>query len=155
MSTCNTFRYEAVCKDVADTDFRNDLNACKAHPLMRALRRGIGLYMDEVAFQAYKRAVMRLATEGKLAVVFSDESLAFGVNMPFRTCVFCGDMGGRLNSTLVQQMSGRAGRRGLDTQGHLVYAGATADFVQRMVISFIPALEGQDPRYLTMFLQDM
>ena len=75
--------------------------------------------------------------------------------MPFRTCVFCGDMGGRLNSTLVQQMSGRAGRRGLDTQGHLVYAGAKAEFVEKMVISKIPALEGQDPRYLTMFIQNI
>ena len=151
----SSVEYEAILKDVADNDFRRDKVAAKAHPLLRALRRGIGLYIDEVTFQAYKRCVMKLATKGKLAVVFSDESLAFGVNMPFRSCVFCGDMGGRLNATLVQQMSGRAGRRGLDTQGHLVYAGSRADFVERMVISIIPALKGSDPRYLTMFLQTM
>jgi hypothetical protein len=65
-----------------------------AHALIRGLRRGIGLYINDVSLATYKRVVQRLATRGKLAVVFSDESLAFGVNMPFRSCIFCGDMGG-------------------------------------------------------------
>jgi len=147
--------FEKILADVATTDFHGDLVRARAHPVMRALRRGIGLFVDEVTLQAYKRNVMRLATEGKLGVVFSDESLAFGVNMPFRACVFCGDMGGKLNTTLVQQMSGRAGRRGLDTQGHLVYAGASSSFVKSMLIAEIPAVKGQDPRYITMFLQSM
>ena len=55
--------------------------------------------------------------KGKLAVVVSDDSLAFGVNMPFRTCIFTGEMSGELTPLMAQQMSGRAGRRGLDTQG--------------------------------------
>ena len=64
-----------------------------------------------------------LVSLGKLGVVISDNSLAFGVNMPFRTCIFCGEMEGRLTPLMAQQMSGRAGRRGLDTQGNLIYAG--------------------------------
>ena len=87
------------------------------HALMRGLRRGIGLYINEVSSPSYRREVQRLASKGKLAVVVSDDSLAFGVNMPFRTCVFAGEMGGELTPLMAQQMSGRAGRRGLDTQG--------------------------------------
>jgi ATP-dependent RNA helicase DDX60 len=87
------------------------------HALMRGLRRGIGLYINEVSSPSYRREVQRLASKGKLAVVVSDDSLAFGVNMPFRTCIFAGEMGGELTPLMAQQMSGRAGRRGLDTQG--------------------------------------
>ena len=154
-SPISRLEFDEICKDVAENDFRRDLVKARRHPLLRALRRGIGLYIDEVTFQAYKRVVMRLATKGKLAVVFSDESLAFGVNMPFRTCVFCGDMGGKLNSIFVQQMSGRAGRRGLDTQGHIVFAGAKSQFIRDMVLSRIPAIKGCDPRYFTLFLPTM
>ena len=71
---------------------------------------------------------------GKLAVVVSDDSLAFGVNMPFRTCVFTGQMNGELTPLMAQQMSGRAGRRGLDTQGNLVYVGAPASFIRSLMI---------------------
>lgn len=89
------------------------------HALMRGLRRGIGLYINEVSSPAYRKEVQRLASKGKLAVVVSDDSLAFGVNMPFRTCIFAGEMNGELTPLMAQQMSGRAGRRGLDTQGNL------------------------------------
>jgi hypothetical protein len=53
---------------------------------------------------------------------------------------------------MLQQMSGRAGRRGLDTQGHLIYAGSSATFIRDIMLSKIPAVVGTDPRYLTMFL---
>jgi len=43
----------------------------------------------------------------------------------------------------------------LDTQGHLVFAGAEAEFVRNMVLSRIPAVKGPDPRYLTLFLQSL
>ena len=67
------------------------LDLVKRHALMRGLRRGIGLFIREVSFPAYRRAVMRLASKGELAVVISDDSLAFGVNMPFRT-LMCMDL---------------------------------------------------------------
>ena len=79
-------------------------------------------------------------------MVVSDDSLAFGVNMPFRTCVFTGEMNGELTPLMAQQMSGRAGRRGLDTQGNLVYVGSRASFIRSLMIgkvSNIPsAVEG-------------
>ena len=129
--------------------------AVLSHALMRGLRRGIALYIDEVSSPAYRRAVQRLASQGKLGVVISDDSLAFGVNMPFRTCVFCGEMEGQLTPLMAQQMSGRAGRRGLDTQGSLVYAGARASFIRSLMIGQVANITGTNypPRYESLFLQ--
>lgn len=128
-----------------------------SHALMRGLRRGIGLYIKEVSSPAYRREVQRLATKGKLAVVVSDDSLAFGVNMPFRTCVFTGEMNGELTPLMAQQMSGRAGRRGLDTQGNLVYVGSRSSFIRSLMIGKLSNITGagHPPRYETMFLQGM
>ena len=127
----------------------------KEHALMRALRRGIGLYIDDHHFTAYRVAVMKLAMQGKLGVVLSDISLAYGVNMPFRTCVYCGEMGGELDTLMAQQMAGRSGRRGMDTQGHLVYAGSTAQFIQELMLARIPSIKGKEPRYHSVYLQEM
>ena len=144
--------FEEIAKEVAKYDFGADRSwsnvtteRVKEHALLRGLRRGIALYIDEVTLPAYRRAVMKLAMQGKLAVVCSDSSLAYGVNMPFRTCIFCTEMQGLLDPLMAQQMSGRAGRRGLDTQGHLVYAGARAGFIREIMLGRIPAIHGRDP----------
>lgn len=145
--------YNDICTEVERRDkFQGDI---KQHALMRALRRGIGFYINDHHFTAYRIAIMRLAMQGKLGIVLSDNSLAYGVNMPFRSCVFAGEMGGELDSLMAQQMAGRSGRRGLDTQGHLVYAGASATFVQDLMLARIPAIHGREPRYHTVFLQEM
>ena len=145
--------FNDICADVAKRDnFEGDI---KDHALMRALKRGIGLYIDDHHFTAYRVAVMKLAMQGKLGVVLSDASLAYGVNMPFRTCVFCGEMGGQLDTLMAQQMAGRSGRRGMDTQGHLVYAGASSNFMQELMLARIPAITGKEPRYHSSFLQEM
>jgi hypothetical protein len=128
--------------------------AIMEHPLIRGLKRGIGLFIDEISFPSYRRAVQRLASEGKLGVVISDASLAFGVNMPFRTCIFCGEMNGRLNELMAQQMSGRAGRRGLDNQGNIIYTSLRLDLLRKLMIGKISDLTGQyDPAYETLALQ--
>ena len=95
------------------------LKQAEKHFLIRGLRRGIGLYLYHLPL-AYLQMVQRLAQDGILGIVFSDISLAYGVNMPFRTVVFCQDHP-ELNSLVAKQMAGRAGRRGMDTQGNLVY----------------------------------
>ena len=132
--------FDEICKDVREIKSRQ-------HPWLRALRRGIGIYIDEAVFPTYRQAVQRLAQRGKLAVVFSDGSLAYGVNMPFRTTAFCGDMGELLTPLMGQQMSGRAGRRGLDTQGNLVYLNTPWGRIKELMLGRVPAIRGQEPRY--------
>jgi hypothetical protein len=123
------------------------------HPLVRGLRRGIGIYIDDVSQAVYRRIVQRLAQEGKLALVFSDHSLAYGVNMPFRTCAFCGEMGDMLTPLMAQQMSGRTGRRGLDTQGNIVYLGLSRAAISHLILGDIPDIVGRETRYPTVALQ--
>ncbi|TMW64109.1 hypothetical protein Poli38472_014226 [Pythium oligandrum] len=123
------------------------------HPLVRSLRRGIAIYAQNLP-AGYLRLVQSLAQSGRLAVVFSDDSLAYGVNMPFRTCVFCEDTAeGVLTSLMVQQMAGRAGRRGLDRQGNLVFAGLSWDRIQFLMRGLLPDVNGKTSQYPTIALQ--
>ncbi|CAM9516759.1 unnamed protein product, partial [Phaeothamnion confervicola] len=50
-------------------------------------------------------------------------------------------------------MSGRAGRRGLDTQGNLLFMNMPWERIQYLMLGTIPAIEGSDPLYPTMALQ--
>merc|ERR1711957_206767 len=123
------------------------------HALIRGLRRGIAIYTNEVGFSCYRRQVQMLAQKGRLAVVFSDSVLAYGVNMPFRSCVFCGDMGDSLTPLIAQQMQGRAGRRGMDVQGNVIYLGMQWSYIENLMLGQITNVIGKEPRYPTMALQ--
>lgn len=116
-------------------------------------RRGIAIYTNEVGFTCYRRQVQILAQKGRIAVVFSDEALAYGVNMPFRSCVFCGDMGPALTPLIAQQMQGRAGRRGMDVQGNIVYLGMEWPTIENLMLGQISQVTGKNPHYPLMALQ--
>ncbi|CAM9640210.1 unnamed protein product, partial [Choristocarpus tenellus] len=51
---------------------------------------------------------------------------------------------------VAQQMSGRAGRRGLDTQGNLLYMNMDWQNIQGLMLGDIPAIVGKDPLYPTL-----
>ena len=55
-----------------------------------------------------------LLSEKKVSVIFSDKTLAYGVNLPIRTVIMIGN---NIDPLVAQQMSGRAGRRGKDEKG--------------------------------------
>ena len=73
-----------------------------------------------------KTFVETLFQEGLIKLVFATETLAAGINMPARTTVISTlskrtDSGHRLlTASEFLQMAGRAGRRGMDTIGHVV-----------------------------------
>ena len=70
-----------------------------------------------------------LFSEKLLKVVFATETLAIGINMPAKTVVFTSlEKPGGLDGEIINlrpeqfmQMSGRAGRRGMDVKGYVVY----------------------------------
>ena len=72
---------------------------------------------------AWKIVIERLMTEGLLDAVFATSTVAAGVNFPARTVVFLNSdrFNGReflpMNPTEFHQMTGRAGRRGMDNIG--------------------------------------
>ncbi len=74
----------------------------------------------------FKEAVEACFVEGLVKVVFATETLALGVNMPARSVVieslskFNGETHQLLTPAEYTQLTGRAGRRGLDPVGHAV-----------------------------------
>ncbi|HEX9856687.1 MAG TPA: DEAD/DEAH box helicase [Acidimicrobiia bacterium] len=83
---------------------------------------------------AFKEVTEELFAAGLLRVVFATETLALGINMPARTVVleqlskFDGEAHVRLQPGDYTQLTGRAGRRGIDTRGtaivlHSAYIG--------------------------------
>ena len=72
----------------------------------------------------FKEAVEACFTAGLVKVVFATETLALGINMPARSVVieslskFTGETHEDLSPSQYTQLTGRAGRRGLDPVGH-------------------------------------
>jgi superfamily II RNA helicase len=89
------------------------------------LRRGIAAHHAGI-LPAWKSFVEELFQQALVKVVFATETLAAGINMPARTTVIASlskrtDSGHRLlTASEFLQMAGRAGRRGMDTQGYVV-----------------------------------
>jgi ATP-dependent RNA helicase HelY len=88
-------------------------------------RRGFGFHHAGL-LPILKQLVEELFNAALMRVVFATDTLALGINMPARTVVI-GSMSkydGVSRRPLIpnefQQMAGRAGRRGIDEQGHVV-----------------------------------
>jgi len=64
-----------------------------------------------------------------------------GINMPSKTSVFVGDAV-YLNAMNYRQMAGRAGRRGFDLRGNIVFMGVNSDKCFRLLRSDLPSLQG-------------
>ncbi|MEM8504448.1 MAG: DEAD/DEAH box helicase [Cyanobacteria bacterium P01_D01_bin.1] len=92
---------------------------------LESLYRGIAAHHAGI-LPAWKSLVEELFQAGLIKVVFATETLAAGINMPARTTVIASlskrtDDGHRLlHASEFLQMSGRAGRRGMDVEGHVV-----------------------------------
>ncbi len=95
------------------------------HPHLPYLYEGMSVHHAGM-LPSWKAMVEKLFQRGLLKVVFATETLAAGINMPARTTVISslgkrGDDGHRpLTASEFLQMSGRAGRRGMDEIGQVV-----------------------------------
>ena len=93
------------------------------HDFLDALTRGIGAHHAGM-LPAFKEVVEDLFTRGLVKVVFATETLALGINMPARTVViekldkWNGETHAAITPGEYTQLTGRAGRRGLDVEGH-------------------------------------
>jgi ATP-dependent RNA helicase HelY len=101
----------------------DDLVALEYDPFIDALRRGLAAHHAGMV-PAFREIVEQCFEANLLAVVFATETLALGVNMPARSVALerftkYSDAGRQfLTSGEFAQMTGRAGRRGLDDEGH-------------------------------------
>ena len=89
------------------------------------LRRGIAAHHAGM-LPAFKEVVEKLFAAGLVRAVFATETLALGINMPARTVViekldkWNGETHANLTAGEYTQLTGRAGRRGIDVEGHAV-----------------------------------
>lgn len=106
---------------------------------------------------AWKNLVEKLFQQGLIKVVFATETLAAGINMPARSTVISStskrtDTGHRmLTANEFLQMSGRAGRRGMDEVGYVTIVGTSfqsPEEVAELVLSDSNPLESRfSPSY--------
>ncbi|MBF4589770.1 DEAD/DEAH box helicase [Curtobacterium sp. VKM Ac-1395] len=92
---------------------------------LEGLERGVAAHHAGM-LPAFKEVVEDLFQRKLLKVVFATETLALGVNMPARTVVleklekFNGEARVPITPGEYTQLTGRAGRRGIDVEGHSV-----------------------------------
>ncbi|KAI0776031.1 P-loop containing nucleoside triphosphate hydrolase protein [Trametes elegans] len=118
---------------------------------LKALRRGVGVHHSGMN-KHYRTLVESLYRSGYLRVVIATGTLALGINAPTKTSVFCGDSP-FLTALMYRQCAGRAGRRGFDLLGKVVFYGLPMDRCQRLVLSKLPSLGGNFPLTSTMVLR--
>ena len=101
----------------------DDLTALGYGELLDGLERGIAAHHAGM-LPVFKEAVEELFAAGLIKVVFATETLALGINMPARSVVleslvkWNGEAHVDLTPGEYTQLTGRAGRRGIDVEGH-------------------------------------
>ncbi|MDB4018318.1 DEAD/DEAH box helicase [Aquiluna sp.] len=112
---------EARCSSIAD----EDLDTLGYFEWLSSLERGYAAHHAGM-LPAFKEVVEELFLRKLVRVVFATETLALGINMPARTVVlerldkFNGEARVSVTAGEYTQLTGRAGRRGIDTEGHSV-----------------------------------
>ncbi len=126
------------------------------NPVLEIIKKGVAPHHAGL-LPGLKNLIERLFQKGLIKVVFATETLAAGINMPARTTIISSiskrtDDGHRLlTANEFLQMSGRAGRRGMDEIGYVVIIGTpfqTPEEVYNLATSSSNPLESKfEPCY--------
>ncbi|MFS4489462.1 DEAD/DEAH box helicase [Dietzia kunjamensis] len=112
---------DAACAEVP----QHDLDALDFTSFRAGLVNGLAAHHAGM-LPLFRTIVEELFSAGLIKVVFATETLALGIHMPARAVVlekttkFNGDTHAMLTSAEYSQITGRAGRRGIDTKGTAV-----------------------------------
>ena len=110
---------EARCRNLPD----DDLHVLGYHDFLEGLSRGVAAHHAGM-LPTFKEIVEQLFESGRCKVVFATETLALGINMPARSVVieklskWNGETHADITPGEYTQLTGRAGRRGIDVEGH-------------------------------------
>ncbi|RKS67906.1 ATP-dependent RNA helicase HelY [Motilibacter peucedani] len=102
-----------------------DLHVLGYDDFAEALERGIAAHHAGL-LPTFKEIVEELFVRGLVKAVFATETLALGINMPARTVIlekltkWNGETHADITPGEYTQLTGRAGRRGIDVEGHAV-----------------------------------
>lgn len=115
---------EARCASIP----QEDLDVVGYWTFVDGLVRGVAAHHAGM-LPAFKETVEEAFVRGLVRVVFATETLALGINMPARSVVleklvkWDGSQHVDITPGEYTQLTGRAGRRGIDTEGHAVVVG--------------------------------
>ena len=110
---------EERCSHLPD----EDLHVLGYHDFLDGLTRGVAAHHAGM-LPTFKECVEELFASGRCRVVFATETLALGINMPARSVVieklvkWNGETHAEITPGEYTQLTGRAGRRGIDVEGH-------------------------------------
>src|SRR3954464_11231402 len=110
---------EERCRNIPD----EDLHVLGYHDFLDGLSRGVAAHHAGM-LPTFKECVEQLFATGRCKVVFATETLALGINMPARSVVieklskWNGETHADITPGEYTQLTGRAGRRGIDVEGH-------------------------------------
>lgn len=116
---------EEVFNNAIDVLSDEDKKLPQVQQILPLLKKGVGIHHSGL-LPLIKETIEILFGEGLIKALFATETFAMGLNMPARTVVFTGarKFDGTdfrwLTSGEYIQMSGRAGRRGLDERGIVI-----------------------------------
>ncbi len=115
---------EIVARNIGNLA-QDDLVVLGYYEWLEALERGIAAHHAGL-LPAFKTTVEDLFQEGLVKAIFATETLALGINMPARTVVleklskWNGEAHVAISAGEYTQLTGRAGRRGIDIEGNAV-----------------------------------
>ena len=147
-----SFADKTKLQKVEFQDMIKSLHTDKVQPwLITALERGLGVHHAGMN-RRYRQIVEVMFRKGYLRLVAATGTLALGINMPCKTVVFSGDSV-FLTAQNYRQASGRAGRRGFDLLGNVVFNGIAKGRVYEIMSSRLPDLRGQFPISVSLVLR--
>lgn len=117
---------EEVFNNAIDCLSDEDKKLPQVEHVLPLLKRGIGIHHGGL-LPILKETIEILFSEGLLKALFATETFAMGINMPARTVLFTsarkfdGKNHRFITSGEYIQMSGRAGRRGMDDRGIVIF----------------------------------
>uniref|UniRef100_A0A6Q2XQN8 Exosome RNA helicase MTR4 n=1 Tax=Esox lucius TaxID=8010 RepID=A0A6Q2XQN8_ESOLU len=117
---------EEVFNNAIDCLSDDDKKLPQVEHVLPLLKRGIGIHHGGL-LPILKETIEILFSEGLIKALFATETFAMGINMPARTVLFTSarKFDGKdfrwITSGEYIQMSGRAGRRGMDERGIVIF----------------------------------
>lgn len=126
-----------VAFKLVDSLSDEDRRVLETREWIAGLERGVAAHHAGL-LPAFKAVVEELFQRRLVKLVFATETLALGINMPARAVVierldkFNGEQRVPLTSGEFTQLTGRAGRRGIDVEGHSVVVWSDAVDVEEL-----------------------
>jgi antiviral helicase SKI2 len=119
------------------------------------LEKGVGIHHSGM-IPVLREIVEFMISKKYIRILFATESFAIGLDCPIKTAIFInlkkhdgGEQPRYILSHEYTQMAGRAGRRGIDTVGHVIHCGNL--FEQPDIITYKEILSGKPQKLVSKF----